>query len=116
VEFVEQWQGRVGREAANLSVTAARAVGVGGLLVPVWGALFVVAGDRPILLALATLLAVVDVVALAIGILLTSRRNALLSQRFGTKVWCLNSPSLQEGRFQSWCGRNGVNAESGAPA
>lgn len=115
-EFVEKWAPRVGEEAASLSVKAARLVGMGGLLVPVWAVLFVVGHNNIFLLAIASFVAVLDVILLAQGIVLTSRLHRILSERFQTRVWFLNSPSLRDGQFQAWCGRHGVDPEIGRPA
>jgi hypothetical protein len=68
------------------------------------------------LLAIATVLAIACGVLLGIGIVRQARLHAVLSKRFGTKVWFLNSPSLREGQFQAWCGRNGVNPDTGRPS
>lgn len=106
----------MGQEAAQLAVTSARCVGLGGILVPISGLLFVVGHDSPLVLAAAFALLLIDVVLLAVGVERLHRQNALLSQRFGTKVWFLNSPSLREGQFQAWCQRHGVNPDSGTPA
>jgi hypothetical protein len=35
--------------------------------------------------------------------------NQAMSQRFGTKVWLLNSPTLRDDRFEEWCDRHGVD-------
>lgn len=115
-EFVSRWSDRVGEDAARLSVSSARAIGLGGVLVPVWSVLFVIAHGSPALVALASVLVLVDVILLTSGIVAQRRMFALLSQRFGTKVWFLNSPSLREGQFQAWCARHGVDPDRGRPA
>ena len=84
-EFVAEWSGRVGQEAAQLAVTSARCVGLGGILVPIWALLFVVGHDSPLVLAGAFALLLIDVVLLAVGVERLHRQNALLSQRFGTQ-------------------------------
>jgi hypothetical protein len=95
--------------------SSARNIGLGGVLVPVWAFLFVVGHDSSLILAVAVVLVLVDVVVLSRGIGQQRRLNLLLSRRFGTKVWFLNSPSLREGQFQAWCQRHGVNPDSGTP-
>lgn len=114
-EFLAKWSPRVGEEAARLSVSSARYVGFGGLLVPVWAILFVVGHSTPFLLGVASLLTAVDVALLATGMTSMARAHRSMSKRFGTRVWFLNSPSLRDGQFEAWCKRHGVDPERGTP-
>jgi hypothetical protein len=112
-QFVARWAPRVGEEAADLSVTSARLVGYGGVLVPVWSVLFVAGHSVSLLIAIAAAIAALDAYLLSRGVMSLHRFYRLLSVRFGTRVWFLNSPSLREGPFQAWCQRHGVDPESG---
>jgi hypothetical protein len=115
-EFVAKWAPRVGERAARLSVSSARLVGFGGLLVPVWALLFVLGHSEPAIVVVASILLASDIALLISGVVLMSRLYRELSTRFGTKVWFLNSPSLRDGQFESWCKRHGVEPSTGTPA
>jgi hypothetical protein len=110
---VAAWSGRVGEEIAELSVSSARAIGLGGLLVPVWAVLFVVGSHSSVFVGLAIVILVADLVLLARGVVLQHRMHTLMRERFQTKVSFLNSPSLREGQFQAWCQRHGVDPDTG---
>jgi hypothetical protein len=112
-KFVEEWAPRVGERAANLSVSSARLVGIGGLLVPVWALLFIAGHQLLAAEILAGILAGADLALLVRGVVLMNRMYHELSMRFQRRVWFLNSPTLRENQFDSWCKRNGVEPRSG---
>jgi hypothetical protein len=115
-KFVVAWSGRVGEEIAELSVSSARAIGFGGLLVPVWTVLFVVGSHTPAVVGLAIAVLIADLILLTRGVVLQHRMHSLMRERFQTRVSFLNSPSLREGQFQAWCQRHGVNPDTGRPS
>lgn len=115
-EFIDRWSPRVGEHPAELALTSARRVGVGGLLVPIWSVVFVVGHGSPGLIALGIALVVLDAVLLITGIAGMRTMYGELSDRFGTRVWFLNSPSLRDGQFEAWCRRHGVDPVTGRPA
>ena len=114
-EFIAKWSTRVGRHSAELAVTSARRVGIGGLLVPVWSIVFVLGHGSPALIAVASVLVVLDVFLLTTGIARMRTMYGEMSDRFGTRVWLLNSPSLRDGQFEAWCKRHGVDPTTGRP-
>jgi hypothetical protein len=98
-----------------LSVSSARFIGFGNLLIPVWGLLFILGHRSRVLVTLAIFFVALDIVFLIRGVMLMQRIYRDLSKRFETKVWFLDSPSLRDGRFESWCQRHGVEPNTGTP-
>src|SRR5665213_2371650 len=112
---IAAWSGRVGEDVVRLSISSARAVVIGSLLVPVWVVMFMLGHNTSWALITASGLALVGAVVLLRGILLMRREFALMSERFEMRVSFLNSPTLRERSFTVWCERYGVDATTGLP-
>src|SRR5487761_2780572 len=91
---IAAWSGRVGEDAVRLSISSARAVGVGTLLVPVWVLMFILGRNSSGVLFAAAALALVGAGVILRGIVLMRKEFSLMSERFEMRVTFLNSPTL----------------------
>ena len=110
---IAAWSGRVGEDAVRLSISSARAVGVGTLLVPVWVLMFILGRNSSGVLFAAAALALVGAGVILRGIVLMRKEFSLMSERFEMRVTFLNSPTLRERPFTHWCERYRVDATTG---
>jgi len=111
--FITKWSPRVGEDAARLYFLSKRLLAVGSLLVPVWIAILYL-GHREFGIIGWSLMAI-DWGFIISGCIVLRRMYQYMTERFGRRVEFLDSPTLLEPNFQKWCGRHGIDPETGRP-